>query len=352
MRLYAHHHVGRRRARQGAACAPRRGSLPAPMTQASSQPSSSFPYVPSAGAVLVVDDDATTRVLVARWLSSAGMRVVEAASGDEALITVKRAPTSFDAIVLDVMMPGLSGWDVLDRLRSDEELAPIPVLLVSAHANDDVDLVRSLRHGAVDHVAKPFRGSVLTAKVQAFGERRRVQMALELRLAQAETNATTDTLTGLWNRRHFEAMLSAELALAERHHDPFALALCDLDHFKAINDLFGHTEGDRVLRHVAEVIRSGLRPGDAAFRVGGEEFALLLRATDGEGGVTVAERVRATLADSPVALGVEPRVITMSVGVAGVDAIHEFDGSDVVARADAALYQAKRMGRDRVDLAR
>jgi diguanylate cyclase (GGDEF)-like protein len=160
-------------------------------------------------------------------------------------------------------------------------------------------------------------------------------------------------LTHLGNRRHFEARLKEEAAYATRRKQPFSLVLLDLDHFKAINDTFGHEEGDRVLAHFAETLRSILRQEDAAFRYGGEEFVVLLRATGSAAALTAAERLRAALKGLPVELG-DPsveQVITFSAGVAAADDDNAFETATLVTRADAALYRAKRSGRDRVELA-
>jgi diguanylate cyclase (GGDEF)-like protein len=305
-----------------------------------------------ARTVLVVDDDDATRTLVTRWLKKAQLDVVEAASGEAALDAVERS-AAIDAIVLDVMMPGLDGYSTLAKLKETPKGAAIPVLLLTAHANEDGDVVRGVEHGAVDHIAKPFSGPVLAAKVRAACDRGRAERELRAKLANAEQNAAIDPLTRLGNRRFFESRLREEAAFARRHSQPFALVLLDLDHFKSINDTFGHEEGDRVLVHVADAIRAILRADDAAFRYGGEEFVLMLRACDADHAVRAAERLRAALQARPIALGEPPesRTITFSAGVASPSADNGFATEDLVARADAALYRAKRGGRDRVEIA-
>jgi two-component system cell cycle response regulator len=313
--------------------------------------SNSLPPAPQPGAVLVTDDDAATRTLIARWLMGAGLLTMEASTGEQAIALAREHAETIDAIVLDVMMPGMDGYAVLEKLSSDPLTSNIPVLLVTAHANAEDDLVKSFQKGAVDHIPKPFRGSVLTAKVQSFCARRRAERQLASRLAVAEARATTDALTRLYNRRHFESRLPEEAANARRHKVPFSLLLADLDYFKSINDLFGHAEGDRVLVHVADSIRAVLRSEDTGYRVGGEEFAVLLRATDSTGGTAFGERLRRWLEQHPLDLGGESRVITFSAGVASADAAHDFSADRIVERADEALYRAKRGGRDRVELA-
>lgn len=303
------------------------------------------------GIVLVVDDDGPTRALVARWLAGAGLETVEASDGPEALARADADAARLDVVVLDVMMPGMDGYEVLRRLRESPKTAAIPVVLVTAHGSEEEHVLKSLEGGALDHIGKPFRGSVLAAKVKAFAERRRNERSLESRLASAEALATRDGLTGLFNRRHFDAQLAAEAAHAARHETPLSLVLVDLDYFKTINDLFGHTEGDRVLVHFARALRAVLRPDDMAFRIGGEEFAVLLRSCDARGAAGAADRLRVRLEKEPIALGSEARVISFSAGVAAADRGNDFRTEDIVLRADDALYRAKRLGRDRIELA-
>ena len=304
------------------------------------------------GSVLVVDDDDALRVLVVKWLTKAGLVCVEARSGEEALASAKSMADGLDAIVCDVMMPGIDGFAVLERLKADAATAPIPVLLLTAHANTDMDIVRGVEGGAVDHLAKPFSGPVLSAKVRALVARGREERALGRKLRFAEKHATIDGLTGLFNRRHFEARYREESAQVSRYSRPLALLLIDLDHFKSINDTFGHEEGDRVLTHVAAAMPSALRAEDSAYRYGGEEFVVLLRDCDAASAMLVGERLRARLNGDPIGLGPDkqPRVVTFSGGVAAAQADNGFKSDDLVARADLALYRAKRAGRDRIEL--
>jgi two-component system cell cycle response regulator len=304
------------------------------------------------GSVLVVDDDDALRLLVVRWLTKAGLACIEARSGEEALESAKSLAEGLDAIVCDVMMPGLDGFAVLERLKSDVTTAAIPVMLLTAHANTDGEIVRGVETGAVDHLAKPFSGPVLSAKVRALVARGRNERSLQKKLRFAEKHATLDALTGLFNRRHFEARFREESSYARRHSRPLALVIVDLDHFKSINDTFGHEEGDRVLQHVGANIPTVLRTEDSAFRYGGEEFVILLRDCNASAATVVGERLRACLKARAVLLGMadEPRIITFSGGIAAADTANGFMTEDLVTRADQALYRAKRAGRDRLEM--
>ena len=300
--------------------------------------------------MLVVDDDGPTRALVVRWLTSAGFSCGQAASGEEAVGLVEADPTRYGAIVLDVMMPGMDGFEVLRRVQKVPAAVELPVLFLTASASES-DIVRGVEAGAADYLLKPFSGPVLVAKIKAVHERSRAAWTLRKKLESAEQSATTDGLTGLLNRRSFDARLVELVGLSARHREPLALLMLDIDHFKSVNDQFGHPAGDVALRFLADRIRHVLRTGDLAFRYGGEEFAVLLRKCDTIGGLGVFDRLRDELRKAPVELGAGAhRVLAVSAGLATIEASNEFRHDDLVARADAALYQAKRAGRDRVEV--
>ena len=298
---------------------------------------------------LIIDDDDATRALVARWLSNGGFETLQASSGERGLELARENAATIDVVVLDVMMPGIDGFETLKRLKSDASTALLPVVLLTAHANADLDVVRGVEGGAIDHVSKPFSGPVLTAKVRALASRMVAERELRMQLRSAEENAASDALTKLYNRRQLDMRLREATAHASRHREPLAVAVLDLDHFKSINDTYGHDSGDRVLVHFAELLRRGMRTSETAYRYGGEEFVLLLRG-DAAAAVRAVERLRAALAAAPIRLGDAERTITFSAGVASASGENGFDTSDIVGRADAALYRAKRAGRDRTEV--
>lgn len=314
------------------------------------QSSGSLPPLDT-GAVLVVDDDDATRALICKWMNQADLSTLEAASGEEAIKVVRAAPEAVDAVILDVMMPGLDGYAVLERLQQEEATRTVPVVLLTAHANSDADIVRGVETGAIDHLAKPFSGPVLVAKVRALCERARAERRLRRKLAFAQANATLDALTQLHNRRAFEQRLKQEAAHAKRHRRPLSCAIFDLDHFKSVNDTYGHDAGDRVLVHVADVTRSVLRQEDSAFRFGGEEFVVLLRDTPPQKAALVMQRLQSRLKEQAIDLDGNEKRMTFSCGIAAAEEGNAFDVGDVLQRADEALYRAKRGGRDRVELA-
>lgn len=307
--------------------------------------------VPKPDVVLVVDDDPAVRTLAARWLNQGGQQVVELDGGEAALAWLETSANRVAAIVLDVMMPGLDGYQVLAAMREHEDMRDIPVVLLTAHANTDQDILQGIELGAFDHLEKPFRGPILSARVRALVEKRRADFEDRLRLKAAESHALKDALTGLGNRRHFDASLAREISYSARHKEPLSLAIVDLDFFKSINDLFGHPEGDRVLAHVAATLAAGLRGSDEAFRLGGEEFCLLFRGTDAQAAALVMGRLREQVKAEPMQLGEhDERTITFSGGISSAESANSFDVKDLLDRADRALYRAKQGGRDRIEL--
>ena len=303
------------------------------------------------GEILVVDDEESARKAVIHHMMSLGMLVAQAESGARALeLAVEKAET-LDCILLDLAMPGSDSWAVLTKLRENPETASIPVLLLTDGPPSEADMLKMIEQGATDHLTQPLSGTLLCAKVRATCERARTQRELKNKLKFALDHAAHDALTGLFNRRYFERRLREESAHAKRHKRPFSIVMLDLDHFKLVNDTYGHEDGDRVLRHLAEVIQAQLREDDVPCRYGGEEFVLLMRGTTGMAARVVANRLRANLAAQPLGLGPknEPRHVTFSAGVSAADDRNGYNVDDIVSRADKALYKAKRAGRNRVE---
>jgi diguanylate cyclase (GGDEF)-like protein len=306
--------------------------------------------------VLVVEDDDDVRRLVSRWLSKSQVQTLGASSGEEALQLATTHAESIDAIVLDVMMPGMNGYEVLEHLRKDPSTSVIPVLLSTAHATGEMDLVRSARLGAVDHIAKPFSGPVLAAKVQAAATRGRETRRLHRRLRKAEANALLDPLTHLRNRRAFEEKMRDEVLRTRKAGRELALVVLDIDHFKSVNDTYGHLEGDRVLSHFADQLQE-VCPGEA-FRHGGEEFVMVLHDSNAQAAVSAVDDLRRQLAAAPLEIGATSYVIHFSAGVSTSRILDEAMVRDAVGQgqlrasdllfslADAALYRAKNAGRD------
>jgi diguanylate cyclase (GGDEF)-like protein len=276
-------------------------------------------------SVLLVDDSETQRAVIARRLQKGGFEVAIAVDGLDCLRVLGELRP--DIVLLDVVMPGIDGWETLDRIRQTNG---VPVIMLTARA-EEIDRVRGLRAGADDYIGKPFQQDELEARIEAV--MRRADLGRR------------DALTGLSNRRTFDEHLDSMLAQEVKTGQPFALVIFDIDHFKSINDTQGHPEGDRVLQDVAGIAARQLRAGEQIFRIGGEEFGIVIPG-DGKTGVLVAERVRTAVQDEPR----EPRLPTLSAGVASFP--HDAQTREALFQAaDLALYAAKQGGRNAVSLA-
>lgn len=305
----------------------------------------------AAGELLVIADEAT-RKLVDHQVSLLAMQAVHAESADRAVTVALEKASTLDCVLVDLGLAGLEAWELLKRLRQDSETASIPVMFVLGRPPTETDTLKLIEAGVMDHVVKPLNPTLLCAKIKAVSERSRMQRELKNKLRFALEYSAHDALTGLYNRRYFERRLREESAHAKRHKRPFSLIIVDLDHFKLINDTYGHEDGDRVLCHVAELLSGSLREDDVACRYGGEEFVILLRATPGPAARVVANRLRAAVSTKAIELGPkgEPRHVTLSGGVAAADERNSYDVENIVDRADKALYRAKRGGRNRVEM--
>jgi two-component system cell cycle response regulator len=290
--------------------------------------------------VLVIDDSPLMHRLLAGHLVEEGCQVRGALGPEEGLERAKSDPP--DLILLDLVMSGGDGFEVLRRLKDEPATQNIPVIVVSG-TNDVRGKVRAFDLGALDYVVKPFDRTELRARVRSALRLKRYHDLLASR-------SSVDALTGLWNREYFEKRIADEIASAGRYRRRFGLLLVDVDHFKQVNDTYGHPCGDRVLASVAEALQSALRAGDAACRYGGEEFALLLAESGRAEAAVVALRVRERVAALQLHGGGVPFKCTVSLGVACSDDFSfpaTLTRAAIVEAADRALYAAKHGGRDR-----
>jgi diguanylate cyclase (GGDEF)-like protein len=283
--------------------------------------------------VLIVDDQAANVHALARILGDE-VTTLFALDGHQALARVESQP--IDLILLDVMMQGLDGFTVCQRLKADPRTASIPVIFVSG-LTEGADEERGFAVGAVDYIHKPFLPAIVRARVQT-------QLKLRAALEQLERMARTDPLTGLANRRHFDQRLAVLAAESRVNGSPLSLLVCDVDHFKRVNDQNGHSEGDAVLVGVARRLVDAVGGGALIARWGGEEFVCAVR-LDPTAALDLAERIRERVRVEPIA----GHAITVSIGVAPVDPVRGTRTAFLL--ADAALFRAKQAGRDRCELA-
>jgi len=294
--------------------------------------------------VLVVDDAQDNITLLTFDLEDDGFEVLPALSGEECLLHAK-ADIKPDIILLDINMPNLSGIETLLRLKDDDCTADIPVIMVSATDRDEV-IVEAIDHGAHDFVSKPIEYPVLAARMRS--ALRLSQALSELEKANNELNtlATTDSLTGTYNRRHFFSLSCIETAKMDRHNRPVSLMMLDIDHFKKVNDKHGHAAGDMALRSLTQCSRRLCRSYDIFGRIGGEEFAICSPYADLAGATVLAERLLKGCRDMELMFNHSNFSITISIGLTELRQNEKFDIA--LQRADALLYQAKKNGRNQI----
>jgi two-component system, cell cycle response regulator len=299
--------------------------------------------------VLVADDDITGRALAARWVRNWGYEVLTAADGAEALRVLEEEP-SVQLAVLDWMMPGLSGVDVCRQVREKITNRYVYMVLLTGKSESD-DTVLGLESGADDYMTKPCNPKELEVRLRAGRRIVELERALVHVQEQLSHEAAHDALTGLLNRRAILEELDRELVRGQRSRQPLSLVLCDVDHFKRVNDTYGHPAGDDVLRAIPSRLSGALRSYDRAGRYGGEEFLIVLSNCPEPAALGAAERIRRTLEASPVFHAGHELSVTMSLGVSSTQLSFEHGAQTLVKAADAALYRAKRSGRNRVLLA-
>lgn len=252
-----------------------------------------------------------------------------------------------DLILLDMIMPRMHGLEFLKKVRALEHMVEIPIIVISAQEKREV-LYDALELGANDFLRKPVDSLELVARAKNMLQLRARQIEIKTINASLYEMATTDALTSVSNRRHFLTCLDEEIARVRRKPAPLALAMIDADHFKSVNDTYGHPTGDRVLIELARSLSQGVRTIDRIGRLGGEEFAILMPETSKEGAHVVCERVREAIAALEIELS-DGGILrfTISIGVATYEG--DTDSSELlIQRVDAALYEAKEGGRNRV----
>jgi len=319
--------------------------------------------------ILIVDDAPENLTILELILKRDGYRVESALSAELALQSIEQRKP--DLILLDIMMPDVSGYQLCQQIKENRPTEDIPVLFISA-LNSTKDKVSGFSAGAVDFITKPFKPEEVLSRVRTHLELQRVQSALqrqndrlmkeieerkrvEAELAEAnkllEKLANIDKLTQLANRALFDETLAKEWAHMLREKSSLALILCDIDFFKRYNDTYGHLAGDKCLQHVAAALEKQVRRvTDLVARYGGEEFAIILPYTSLEGAIEIARLVQNEIrslqlphADSQIS-----DFVSLSLGVTATVPEQGPAPEALVATADLALYQAKEEGRDRV----
>jgi len=316
---------------------------PAPL-----QSATELPLPPGIGAGeaprrprLLVVDDQPVNVQALYQVFAADHQVLMATSGLQALAVCRdKLP---DLVLLDVVMPGMDGYETCRQLKADPQTRDIPVIFVTSHT-DVASEAQGLAAGAVDFISKPINPGIVRARVNT-------HVTLKHQSDYLRQLAFVDGLTGVANRRYFNERLVSETRRAERSSSTLSLVILDVDYFKNFNDHYGHQAGDDCLRRIAQALREGLqRPGDFVARYGGEEFVVLLPETELAGALRLCERLHqciAALAVAHVTSLLPQHVVSLSMGVATALGGGPGDGVDLLALADSQLYAAKNAGRAR-----
>jgi diguanylate cyclase (GGDEF)-like protein len=300
--------------------------------------------------ILIADDEATNRHLLGAALKKLGYDIEVATNGDEAWAALQRSDAA-ELAILDWMMPGMTGPEICLKLRGAANAKYVYVILLTGMTELSA-LVQGLESGADDFIAKPFRTPELYARLRAGQRILSLQRELLAGRAQIEHLAAHDFLTGLWNRRAIMEQLGQELARSRRESKPLGVIIMDIDHFKQINDSYGHGQGDLVLQETARRLTDAVRPYDGAGRYGGEEFLLYAADCDVERTFAVAERLREAMSAEPMNVAGKPLRVTASFGVSAAAPGQAGDVLALIEAADRALYRAKDLGRNRVEWAR
>jgi len=296
--------------------------------------------------VLVVDDSAVYLKILEHTLAREFESVHTAQNGREALDIFERERPA--VVITDCVMPDVGGLELCQRIRAAQS-SYVYIIMVTSIAETE-NVVQGLAAGADDYLTKPFHTEELLARVRVGMRLIDLHRQLEEKNRLLEHFALTDSLTGLPNRRAIEAWAAHELPAALRHGFSLWVVLIDLDHFKRVNDAYGHDAGDRVLKVFADILRANTRSSDISGRIGGEEFLHVVTHADETHLPMVVERTRVRLNAHTFSFGGSVVTVSASFGVAGFDRRDTAPAfSDLISRADRALYRAKQLGRNRVE---
>ena len=296
--------------------------------------------------ILIAEDDNVTRHILEKSVTEMDFEVVSCKNGHDAW-KILQSENPPHLLILDWMMPGMDGLEICRKVREQAKEPYTFILLLTSKGEQD-DFVKGMEAGADDYVVKPFNHNDLRVRLKA--GRRIVELNEELLYVRdnLEKQATHDKLTGLYNRHFMVEILEKEFSRALRHQSDLSCLLLDLDNFKDVNDTFGHTFGDLVLREFSAGLDQNIRKSDISIRYGGEEFMVLLPNTGIAGAQNIAEKIRATCEKKRYDDGHNSTTVTVSIGIASIKQHQLIDDKEIVACADKALYRSKAEGRNRI----
>lgn len=294
--------------------------------------------------ILIAEDNAVSRRLLEATLTKWNYEVIVTTNGKEALEVLK-SENPPQIAVLDWIMPEMNGIDVCREIRTTKKEPYIYIIMLSARGEKE-DIVEGMNSGADDYIAKPFHSHELNVRIKA--GRRIIELEEDLISVrnQLQIQATHDNLTGILNRGAIMDLMHNEMSRAERTKKPIGILMADIDHFKSVNDNYGHLSGDAVLREIVVRIQTALRPYDAVGRYGGEEFLLILPDCNEIDLYKIAERIRAQVSDKEFAIPEGSVTVTISIGATVIESAQDSQSEVFIKKADVALYKAKEEGRN------
>jgi two-component system cell cycle response regulator len=299
--------------------------------------------------LLVIEDNTIDAVNMIESLAVDNDQVSRVGSGRAGFEAATREDP--DLVICSLNLENDDALRLLSQFRAHEATRHLPILMVGEEDQTD-KLAKALDLGANDYLMKPVDRNELLARVRTQIRRRRYQELLRENYEQSLSLALTDSLTGLYNRRYLLSHLKRLMQDTAHRQKPLSVLMLDVDHFKQVNDTFGHAVGDLALQHLTEVMRSNVRNVDTVARLGGEEFVIVMPDTHESFAVRIADRLRQRIADTPMALPDGRALsVTVSIGCAMRDSPDDDSLDALMQRADAALYRAKGAGRNRVEQA-
>ena len=310
--------------------------------------------------ILIVDDHKNNLIAMTHVLDSLEVDIDTASSGEEALEIL--LTKTYVLLLLDVQMPGMDGFEVAELLQKNEKTRTIPIIFVTAINKEEKHVYKGYQAGAVDYLFKPVDPYILISKVQTFldlynknhqhilktmNKLNTLQKELKAKNIELNDLAMHDNLTALSNRRQFEAELNRVLCYSLKNNGKFAVLFIDIDNFKSVNDTYGHTSGDELLKIVAERISSNIRVEDFAARIGGDEFGVILNNIQNDDDVgIIAEKIR-TVIREPLKIDKNILHMSISVGIANYP-LTGANTADLMRNADIAMYKAKDKGKNNI----
>jgi two-component system cell cycle response regulator len=304
--------------------------------------------------ILYIEDSETQGTATKTFLEASGYEVTWVRDGMSVFRVAKTQP--IDVILLDRVLPDMDGNRVCSWLKQDDHTRAIPIIMLTS-LDATAQKVQGLEAGADDYLSKPYDQIELNARVYAVlrtkalrDELSRKNDELQVMLKKVEALSITDPLSGLYNRRHFEEVLESEFKKSGRYNSSLSCLMMDIDHFKTVNDTYGHSVGDTVIKDIALIIKQGLRDVDTPARWGGEEFIVLAPMTLKATATIPARRILQSVADHVFA-GMGDKKVSISIGIADIATPGIDSAGKLVQAADTALYTAKKNGRNRIELA-